>query len=203
MYFPPSTTFLFTLFFLSFFFSFFLLLHPIFPQPATFLLSLPYILCSFLLFKDISLLHTSFFLSFFGLNASLSSLLFSLFLYSLFTFFLYLFHCKASDFSQLFSSSLFHLLKFVFLSLFSYFNLYFIFSFFSCFFYFFLLSLSVFGVFSSSLLLFPQRFGRHVLRPSSVVCRTREPSRNFEQGPLLKPRESHVLSPLAITGNKC
>ena len=29
---------------------------------------------------------------------------------------------------------------------------------------------------SSSLLLFPQRFGRFVLRPSSGVCQTREPS---------------------------
>ena len=42
------------------------------------------------------------------------------------------------------------------------------------------LSLRVFGLLSSSLLLFPQRFGRYVLRPSSGVCRTREPTRNFE-----------------------
>ena len=41
---------------------------------------------------------------------------------------------------------------------------------------------------SSSLLLFPQRFGRYVLRPSSAVCRTPEPSRNFELRPLLNPR---------------
>ena len=34
------------------------------------------------------------------------------------------------------------------------------------------LSLRVFGLLSSSLLLFPQRFGRYVLRPSSGVCRT-------------------------------
>ena len=40
---------------------------------------------------------------------------------------------------------------------------------------------------SSSLLLFPQRFGRYVLRPSDV-CRTREPSRNFELRPLWNPR---------------
>ena len=46
----------------------------------------------------------------------------------------------------------------------------------------------VFGLLSSSLLLFPQRFGRYVLRPSSGVCRTREPSWNFERCPLLKPR---------------
>ena len=46
------------------------------------------------------------------------------------------------------------------------------------------LSLRVFGLFSSSLLLFPQHFGRYVLRPSSGVCRTREPSQNFEQRPL-------------------
>ena len=54
------------------------------------------------------------------------------------------------------------------------------------------LSLRVFGLLSSSLLLFPQRFGRYVLRPSSGVCRTREPSRNFELRPLLKPRGSPV-----------
>ena len=42
-----------------------------------------------------------------------------------------------------------------------------------------LLSIRVFGLLSSSLLLFPQRFGRYVLQPSSGVCRTREPSRNF------------------------
>ena len=34
----------------------------------------------------------------------------------------------------------------------------------------FFLSLRVFGLLSSSLLLFPQRFGRYVLRPSSGVC---------------------------------
>ena len=38
------------------------------------------------------------------------------------------------------------------------------------------LSLRVFGLLSSSLLLLPQRFGRYVLRPSSGVWRTREPS---------------------------
>ena len=52
------------------------------------------------------------------------------------------------------------------------------------------LSLRVFGLLSSSLLLFPQRFGWYVLRPSSGVCRTREPSRNFELRPLLNPRGS-------------
>ena len=62
------------------------------------------------------------------------------------------------------------------------------------------LSLVVFGLLSSSLLLFPQHFGRYVLRPSSGVCRTREPSRNFELRPLLNQRGSSVLIPLAITG---
>ncbi len=42
------------------------------------------------------------------------------------------------------------------------------------------LSLKVFRLLSSSLLLFPQPFGRYVLRPSSGVRRTREPTRNFE-----------------------
>ena len=65
------------------------------------------------------------------------------------------------------------------------------------------LSLRVFRLFSSSLLLFPQRFGRYVLRPSSSVCRTREPSQNFELCPLLKPRGSPVLILLAKTGYKC
>ena len=41
------------------------------------------------------------------------------------------------------------------------------------------LSLRVFGLLSSYLLLLPQRFGRYVLRPSSGICQTREPSRNF------------------------
>ena len=50
--------------------------------------------------------------------------------------------------------------------------------------YYWFLSLSVFGLLSSSLLLFPQRFGRYVLWLSSGVCRTREPSRNFELRPL-------------------
>ena len=38
------------------------------------------------------------------------------------------------------------------------------------------LSLRVFGILSLSLLLFPQRFGWYVLRPSSGVCQTQEPS---------------------------
>ena len=65
------------------------------------------------------------------------------------------------------------------------------------------LSLRVFGLLSSSLLLFPQRFGRYVLRPSSGVCRTKKPSRNFELSPLLNPRGSPGLIPLTITGYKC
>ena len=63
------------------------------------------------------------------------------------------------------------------------------------------LSLRFFGLLSS--LLFPQCFGRYVLRTSSGVCRTLEPSRNFELHPLLKPRGSPVLIPFAITGYKC
>ena len=49
------------------------------------------------------------------------------------------------------------------------------------------LSLRVFRLLSSSLLLFPQRFGRYVRRPSSSVCRTREPTRKFELRPSVKP----------------
>ena len=56
---------------------------------------------------------------------------------------------------------------------------------------------------SSSLLLFPQRISQYYLWPSSGVCRTREPSRNFELRPLLNPQGSPVLIPLAITGYKC
>ena len=65
------------------------------------------------------------------------------------------------------------------------------------------LSLSIFWLLSSSLLLFPQCFGRYVLRPSSGVCRTQEPSRNFEVHPLLNPRGLPVQIPLTITGYKC
>ena len=50
------------------------------------------------------------------------------------------------------------------------------------------LSLRIFRLLSASLLLFPQSFGRYVLWPSSGVCRTREPTRNFELRPLLCPR---------------
>ena len=64
------------------------------------------------------------------------------------------------------------------------------------------LLLRVFRLLSSSLLLFPQRFGRYIIRPSSGVRRTREPSRNFELRPLLNPWRSPVLIPLAITGYK-
>ena len=41
----------------------------------------------------------------------------------------------------------------------------------------------------------------YVLWPSSGVCRTRKPSRNFELRPLLNPRGSPVL--ILITGYKC
>ena len=61
------------------------------------------------------------------------------------------------------------------------------------------LSLRVFGLLSSSLLVFSQRFCRYVHRPTSDVCRTREPLRNFELRPLLNPRGSPVLIPSAMT----
>ena len=70
---------------------------------------------------------------------------------------------------------------------------------FRCFF----LPLRVFGLLSSSLLLFPHLFGRFVLRLSSGVCWTREPTQKFELHPLLNPQGSPVLIPLAITGYKC
>ena len=46
----------------------------------------------------------------------------------------------------------------------------------------------VFGLLSSCLLLFPQRFGRYVHQPFSGVCQTRKPTRNFELCPLLNPQ---------------
>ena len=62
------------------------------------------------------------------------------------------------------------------------------------------LSLRVFRLLSSSLLLLPQCFGWYVLQPFSAICRTQEPSWNFEPRPLLNQRGSSVLIPLAITG---
>ena len=59
------------------------------------------------------------------------------------------------------------------------------------------LSLSVFGLLSSSLLWLSQRFGRYVLWPSSGVCRTRETTWNFKIRTLLNPRGSPVLIQLA------
>ena len=50
------------------------------------------------------------------------------------------------------------------------------------------LSLRLFGLLSSLLLLFSKRFGRYVLRPSTGVFRTRWPLRNLELRPLLIPR---------------
>ena len=48
--------------------------------------------------------------------------------------------------------------------------------------------------------LYSQRFGWYVLRPSSgVSCRTQEPTRDFEPGPLFNPRGSVVLIPLTTT----
>ena len=46
-------------------------------------------------------------------------------------------------------------------------------------------------------------FGQYVLRPSSGVCRTLEPTQNFELHSLLNPQGSTVLIPLTITGYKC
>ena len=60
------------------------------------------------------------------------------------------------------------------------------------------LSLRVFWLLSSSLLLFLQRFRRYILRASSGACWTREPSRNFELRPLSNPRGS----PLLISRNR-
>ena len=57
------------------------------------------------------------------------------------------------------------------------------------------LSLRVFRLLSSSLLLFPQHFGRYVLQPSSGICQTLELSQNFKLRPLLNPRGSPILSP--------
>ena len=58
------------------------------------------------------------------------------------------------------------------------------------------LSFRVFGLLSSSLY---SRFSRYVLWPSSCVCWSQEPSRNFELRPLLNPQGSFVLIPLTIT----
>ena len=57
------------------------------------------------------------------------------------------------------------------------------------------LSLRIFGLLSSSLLLFPQHFSRYVFRPSSGVCRTREPTWNFE----LRSSNFHVGSQVRQT----
>ena len=43
----------------------------------------------------------------------------------------------------------------------------------------------------------------YVLRPSSGVCQTQEPTRNFKLHPLLNPWGLPVLIPLAITGYNC
>ena len=53
------------------------------------------------------------------------------------------------------------------------------------------ISLRVFGLLSSSLLLFPQRFGRYVLRHSSGVCRTWGLTRNFEPTSFIESRKMH------------
>ena len=63
------------------------------------------------------------------------------------------------------------------------------------------LSLRVFGLLSSSLLLFPQCFSQYVLRPSSDVCRTWEPSWNFELHPLLNPQGLQVQAWLQASNN--
>ena len=64
-------------------------------------------------------------------------------------------------------------------------------------------SLRVFGLFSTCLLLFPQRFSWYVLWLSLCVLRTREHTRNFQLRPLLNPWGSPVLIPLVLTGFKC
>ena len=56
----------------------------------------------------------------------------------------------------------------------------------------------VFGLLSSSLLLYSQLFVLYVLRPSSGICWTLEPTQEFEPCPLFNPRESPVLIPLNI-----
>ena len=59
----------------------------------------------------------------------------------------------------------------------------------------------VFGLMSSSLLLYLQRFRRCVPRSSSgVSCRTQKSKRNFEPHPLFNLRRSFALIPLTITG---
>ena len=63
------------------------------------------------------------------------------------------------------------------------------------------LSLRVFGLLSTSLLLFPQRFGRYILQPSSGVCRTWEPTWNFELYWIYRGRLFWFS--LTITGYKC
>ena len=52
----------------------------------------------------------------------------------------------------------------------------------------FLLSIRIFGLLTSSLLLYSQRFGWYVLRSSSgVSCRTRVSTQNLELKPLFHP----------------
>ena len=60
----------------------------------------------------------------------------------------------------------------------------------------FFLLLRVFGLLFSSLLLFPQRFDRYVLRQVFVEL-------GILHRTLLNPRGLPVLIPLAITGYKC
>ena len=66
------------------------------------------------------------------------------------------------------------------------------------------LSFRVFGILSSSLLLYSQRFGRCVFRPSAdVSCRSQKPTRSFWPRPLFYPLGSLALILLTITGDKC
>ena len=61
----------------------------------------------------------------------------------------------------------------------------------------------VFGLLSSSLLLYSQSLGRRVLRPfSDVSCRTREPWHNFEPNPLFNPRGYIAQIPLKWMGTR-
>ena len=65
-------------------------------------------------------------------------------------------------------------------------------------------SFRVFRLLSSSLLIYSQRFGQYVHQlSSSVSCRTREPTRNFEPCPFFNARGSFARIPFIITRCKC
>ena len=67
-----------------------------------------------------------------------------------------------------------------------------------------LLKIRVFGLFSSFKLLYLQRFGRCVIRPSSgVLYRTRESTTNFRPNSLFNQVKWIVIIPLIMTGYRC